>query len=293
MTIFFDGREYARKKEEILKSKVDDLRKRGIIPKLTSIIIGNDAGSILYQNLKKKAAERIGAKLDILNFDEKTSVNEVVDIIEKLNVDPLVHGIMIQLPLPTKFKKDDKDTLINAITKEKDIDGLRKDSLFLHPTAKAVLEILNYAIEKIHMSSKTGQNKVCIVGATGMVGKPLTTELKNMKNNQNYKNTFVPYLCKYLRSNSFEILEVDIKTPKLSNITRSADVLISCTGVFEIIKKSMVKDGVILIDVGAPVGDINKRSFETASFVSPVPGGVGPVTICCLMENLISKLNWI
>ena len=290
MTVYFDGKKFAVEKEEELKIKVAELKKRGITPKLTSIIVGDDQGSVLYQNLKKKAAERVGAILEIKKLRNEVSKNEIIEVICGINADKKVNGIMVQLPLPKSFSKQDKEIIINAIDKNKDVDGLRIDSPFLHPTSKAVLEVLDYALDIVRLPCKVPPYKVCVVGATGMVGGPLTKELRIMNNELRDKSIHNrrPGECKRPRNLQFEILEADSKTQNLSEFTRSADVLISCAGVSEIIKKDMVKDGVILIDVGAPVGDVEKNAYEKASFVSPVPGGIGPVTICCLMENLIS-----
>ena len=290
MPYVFDGRKYAVEKEEILKNKVIALKQKGIIPKLVSIIVGSDPGSVLYQNLKKKAAERVGAEMNIIRLGSDLKTKEIQEIIGSLNRDTSVHGIMIQMPLPDTFTKENREEIVNLIERSKDVDGLRKDSPYLHPTSKAVLEVLDYALDIVRPPCKERTCKGCVVGATGMVGGPLTKELRIMNNELRDKSIHNrrPGECKRPRNLQFEILEADSKTQNLSEFTRSADVLISCAGVSEIIKKDMVKDGVILIDVGAPVGDVEKNAYEKASFVSPVPGGIGPVTICCLMENLIS-----
>lgn len=249
MTIIFDGREYASEKEKSLGIRVLGLKSRGVYPKLASIIIGDDPASVLYVNLKKKAAERIGAELDIYKFREKTSRGEVIALINTLNDDKNVSGIMVQLPLPEKIQML-KMQIINSIDPQKDVDGLRGNSLYLHPTAKAVMQ----AIEK----SKTNLKNVYIFGEKGMVGSSLVKELKK----QNYKFAFD---------------------------SRDADILISATGHPGLVTADMVKSGAVVIDVGSPIGDVDFESVsKKAGFITPVPGGIGPVTISCLLENLIS-----
>ncbi len=296
MPYIFDGRKFAAEKEEDLRIKVTRLKKRGITPKLVSVVVGDDPGSILYQNLKKKAAEKVGAILEIRKLRNEVSRKEVTNIISKTSADRKVDGIMIQLPLPDNFSKEDKEVIINAIAREKDIDGLRPDSSFLHPTAMAVLEILEHALNIVRPPLKTVSLKVCVVGATGMVGGPLTKELRTLNNELRLGALQIRHSDKRdiadghsgrVQNLQFEVLEADSHTEYLSELTKSADVLISCAGVPEIIKKDMVKEGAVLIDVGAPVGDISKDAYEKAFFVSPVPGGVGPVTIVKLIENLI------
>jgi len=244
MSIIFAGRAFASKKEKELKEKVQELKKKGINPTLASILVGEDPASKLYVALKGKAAERAGIKLEV--FDS-------VDVIEDLNKDPRFQGIMIQLPLPQEFKARSQE-IVNTISPQKDVDGLRGDSKFLHPTSKAVVDILKEAEKELNLNPKS----VCVVGSGGMVGAPLVKELKRL---------------------GYELIEE----------RNQADVLISCTGVAGLITADMVKDGAIVIDVGSPKGDVDFAGVSPkAAFITPVPGGVGPVTISCLLENLIS-----
>jgi methylenetetrahydrofolate dehydrogenase (NADP+)/methenyltetrahydrofolate cyclohydrolase len=267
MAIIFDGRKFAAEKEITLQNRVLGLKARGVYPKLASIIIGNDPASVLYVNLKKKAAEKIGAEVDIYNIPENSKVDDLTLLIDTLNTDKTVHGIMIQLPLPAPMFEF-KDKIIESINPDKDVDGLRSDSEFLHPTSKAVMDILRLALEDSLV--KRNNLKIVVVGATGMVGTPLVKELKN----QNYK-----------------VIECDSNTSTLKGETLQGDIVISCAGIPHLIKSDMVKDGAIVIDVGSPGGDVDfDLVVKKASFITPVPGGVGPVTITCLLENLISHL---
>lgn len=264
MAIIFDGKKFAAEKEFSLRIRVLGLKTRGVYPKLASIIIGDDPASVLYVNLKKKAAERIGAELDIYRLPEKTKLEDILLLIGTLNVDPNVHGIMVQMPLPERLAES-REKIIMTVSPEKDVDGLQAESRFLHPTSKAVVEILDMA--KKGLPEVTFKH-VCVVGATGMVGAPLVKELK---------------------SEGYQVSECGKETSDLSEKTLAADVLISTTGVPGLIKGSMVNKGAIVIDVGSPKGDIEFEAVsKKASFITPVPGGVGPVTISCLLENLIS-----
>ena len=244
MAIIFDGRTFAAKKEEELKEKVSTLRQRGIVPRLASILVGDDPASKLYVGLKKKAAERVGIEVEVIDS---------TDEIERLNKDEGVKGIMIQMPLPDGLE-DRTESIINSINPDKDVDGLRSDSKFLHPTSKAVIDILKEAEGQLKVKPKSA----CVVGGRGMVGAPLVKELKRL---------------------GYELTEK----------REEADILVSCTGTPNLIEPDMVKKGAIVIDVGSPKGDVEFEDVsKKASFITPVPGGVGPVTISCLLENLIS-----
>ncbi len=253
MTIVFDGRAFAEKKSKKLDKEVAKLKKQGIHPKLASIIVGNDPASKLYVSLKKKIAEGIGAETDVYYFKEKEPLENILTLIDSLNSDPTVHGIMVQLPLPANFSKEDKEKIINLIKKEKDVDGLREDSPFVHPTVMAIIQVIKEA--RLRLASARQAKTIYVVGKTGMVGSSLLKEIKST----NYK---------------------------LVEKSEDADILVSATGSPNIIKASMVKKGATLVDVGSPKGDIDPSCYKIAGFVTPVPGGIGPITISCLLENL-------
>jgi len=263
MAYIFDGKAFAKEREKLLSDKVLELKNKGIIPALASVIVGTDPASMLYVEMKKKAAERIGAKMMIIAFGHDLDKKTIIDRINEFNSDPNIHGIMVQLPLPRNFSDEDRDVILNSIAPEKDVDGLRLDSKFKAPTTKAVVEILHKALTQTSVDPKN----ICIVGGTGNEGRKMVKALK-----EDYKDS--------------NIVGLGSKTGDLASETQKADVLISVTGVPGLIKADMVKDGAILIDVGSPKGDIEKTAYEKASFVSPVPGGVGPMTISCLLENL-------
>jgi methylenetetrahydrofolate dehydrogenase (NADP+)/methenyltetrahydrofolate cyclohydrolase len=203
----------------------------------------------------------LGCQVDIYNLPENVKFEELELLINTLNEDDTVHGIMIQMPLPDAIKSE-KLIINNLIQKNKDVDGLRDDSDYLHPTSKAVMEILAMGIYETKIDVIT----VCIVGSSGMVGRPLVKEFKKL---------------------GYIVLEADIETEDLKQKTLQADAIISATGVMNLVTPEMVNEDTIVIDVGSPQGDISPLAKEKVSFATPVPNGVGPVTITCLAENLI------
>ena len=271
MAIIINGKSVADKITEQLKQKISQLQDK---PHLAVIQIGNNAASTIYVNLKKKKAEEIGIKSTVINLDENIEEKELIYKIEKLNNDNSVHAILVQLPLP---KHINESNIIKAITPNKDVDGFTAQNtgdLFngikpkAYPcTPKGVLKLLKeYNIEI------QGKHAV-IVGRSNIVGKPLAIMLLN------------------------EHATVTIchsKTKNLPEITKQADILISAVGK-KIIFKDMVKKNAVVIDVGIfkdennkTTGDVDFENVkEIAAYITPVPKGVGPMTIACLMENTI------
>ena len=176
---------------------------------------------------------------------------------------------MIPLPLPKNFSEKDRDEIIKTITKEKDVDGLQDDSPYLTPTVKSVLEVIKEATP--HVTLKVPPLKVAVVGARGFEGKKIFKVLNEM---------------------GYEVEGLDRKIENLKTKTKEADILISVTGSPGIIGKEEVKEGAVIIDVGSPKGDVKTEEImEKAAFISPVPGGIGPVTISCLLENLVESAS--
>ena len=263
MVKVFDGKAYSSLKEASLKLEVKKLKEKGITPKLTSILVGSDTASILYTNLKKQAAERAGIQFEVIDFPDSAEVQAIIEAIERANKDPNNHGIMIQLPLPQKMRNQTK-ALTQKISPQKDVDGLREDSSYTSATVRAILDILKESKLKPH-------ELIVIVGSQGEVGSRL---------------------IKKLQSSNFEVMGVDQETQNLGEVTKKADILVSATGVRELIKANMVKNGVKVIDVGSPKGDVDFEGVsKIVSFITPVPGGVGPVTIVSLLENLIEGIK--
>lgn len=276
-TVIFDGRKFASEKEEKLKREITKFKKKGVAPKLVSILVGNDPASTLYVNLKKKAGERIGVKVEILKLDDNIRFDELIHRIKNLNDDESTHGIMVQLPLPKNFSEKDRDRILDSISKGKDVDGLRNNSSYLTPTVKSVLYALKEASEyivpfdklRVNLPLKEFSYKVVVVGYSGFEGGKIYKVLKEI---------------------GYEVEGADSKTKNLKDKTASADILISATGYPELIRGNMIKKESIVIDVGSPKGDVVKEEvMGKASFLSPVPGGIGPVTIVSLLENLVNS----
>jgi methylenetetrahydrofolate dehydrogenase (NADP+)/methenyltetrahydrofolate cyclohydrolase len=284
----FDGKRAATEKETSLKKEIADLKKKGITPKLVSILVGRNYASKLFLSLKKKAAKRVSVKLEIKKLSASKSVSQLVKLIKDLNQNDNVHGIMVQLPLPQNFSSTDRKKVISAIAPEKDVDGMRDDSQYLAPVVKAVLMTIREASNYIVRPPLRGNPyKVVVVGAEGFVGAKIVKVLKEM-----------PCLP---AGRGYEVKGVDINTKdpvkprqgrgngaSLKQKTKSADILISATGQVGLIKGDMIKQGAVVVDAGAPRGDVLFEDVvNKASFIIPVPGGIGPVTIACLLENLV------
>jgi methylenetetrahydrofolate dehydrogenase (NADP+)/methenyltetrahydrofolate cyclohydrolase len=265
MTYFFDGKSFARKMEESLALRVRKLARIGKTPVLASILVGDDPASLLYLSLKKKAAERVGCKMIIFNFPTSAEKSEIIAKIQELNNDKSINGIMIQLPLPSNFSLQDRDEIIATIGVNKDVDGLLADSIFVPATANAVISVLKESEKIVHFQNPT---EILVVGGSGFIGRQIVKAIRE------------------LDRDDYMVDVADSKTKDLASLTPKFDVLISATGKRDLIKPEMVREGSVLIDVGSPNGDFDKESYKKGSFVSPSPGGVGPLTICFLLENL-------
>lgn len=264
-----DGKKLAQEREKKLRQKIAKLKIKKT-PMVISILVGDDAPSHQYTNMKQKKGAQLGIDFQPRHLKENTTYQELKGYINKLNQDNNVDGIMVQLPLPQKyFSKEDTKNLLQLISPKKDIDGLTNKGKFLPAVVRAVIEILED--ENITVKNK----KVVVLGASDLIGKP------------------VAYL---LEKKGGIITVVNSKTVNPKELTKQADIVIAATGKPQILKGDMVKDGAIIIDVGAvKVGDkiVGDVDFETVSKkagkITPVPGGVGPMTVICLMENIISK----
>lgn len=271
MAVIIDGKSVAEKITEQLKQKILLLDKK---PHLAVIQVGNNAASNIYVNLKKKKAEELGIQSTVINFDESICEADLIAKIEELNNDNNVNAILVQLPLPAHISSDN---VIKSIKSEKDVDGF---------TAQNTGDLLNGIIPKVYPCTPKGVLKLLkeynieikgkhavIVGRSNIVGKPLAIMLLN-------KNATVT-IC-------------HSKTINLKEITKQADILISAVGK-KIIFKDMVKPNAVVIDVGIfkdengkTTGDVDfEQVKEVASYITPVPKGVGPMTIACLMENTL------
>jgi methylenetetrahydrofolate dehydrogenase (NADP+)/methenyltetrahydrofolate cyclohydrolase len=262
---------------KLLSSKIKDEVKAGadsyhLTPVLAVITIGDDEASKVYVENKRKACEYVG--ISMMHFDYASCVKESVVIkkIKELNKDNIVSGIILQLPLPNGF---DSKKIINTINPIKDVDGLTEISQgrlltgeegFIPCTPKGILELFDYY--KIDLEGK----HVVVVGRSELVGKPIMLEC--------LKRNATVTMC-------------HSKTKYLEKYTKDADILIVAVGKKYLIDASMVKKGVVIIDVGITridkkiYGDVNPNVREKASFMTPVPGGVGPMTVAMLMKNTL------
>ena len=274
MAILMDGKQLAKKIRSNLKIECEELKNKGISPKLAVIMVGNDSASKVYVKNKSKACEDVGIEFEEFLLTEETTQQELENLIEELNHNEDIHGILLQSPIPRDL---DINKAFEKISPEKDVDGfnpinvgklaLNKDT-FVSCTPYGIMKMFEeYNIDL------TGKD-VVIIGRSNIVGKPMIQCTLN-------KNATVT-VC-------------HSKTKNLSEHTNRADVLISAIGKPNFITADMVKDNAIVIDVGMNrteggriVGDVEFQSVEKkAEYITPVPGGVGPMTIAMLMNNVI------
>ena len=268
MAFIFDGRAYFSERIEKLKKKI---AASGLdtFPKLASILVLPSRESIFYTNLKKKILEDLGGKLVVYRFSRKVSREEIIGLISRLNEEKDVTGIMIQLPLPSYFSAEDRGFLIERINPLKDVDGMRKNSSFVNPAARAVFEVIKYASNVVRLPLKEAPCKVVVVGASGFEGSKIVN---------------------LLEKKGFEVAGLDKNSKDKKKLIKSADVVVSATGSTGVVDASDVKEGSVIIDLGYPKPDVRGNVLDKAAFVTPVPGGVGPLTVYFLMENLFWNL---
>lgn len=275
-----DGKELAKQIRAQLKEEVDNLKETGIFPKLAVIMVGEDKASKVYVKNKSKACEEIGIEYEEFLLQDTTTMEELLALIHQLNEDNNIHGILLQSPLPQQL---DINEAFKEIATTKDVDGFNpinvgklslNQDCFVSCTPYGIIRMLEaYGIEM------EGANAV-IVGRSNIVGKPLMQCLLN-------KNATVT-IC-------------HSRTRNIEETTKRADILIAALGKPNFIKENMVRDGAVIIDVGINrteegkmVGDVDFESVsKKASYITPVPGGVGPMTVAMLMANVVkaAKVN--
>ena len=269
-----DGKALANLLGENLKEKVKNLKAEGITPHFCVINIGDDTASKIYVRSKKRKAEKLGIIQDIYQMPADTRQQGVLDLIDKLNTDPEINGLMVQMPTPEQINADE---LLARIDPNKDVDSLTpanvgrlwlKDHFVEPATAEGIMALLK------HYEIPLNGKNVVIIGRSNIVGKPLAALM--------------------LEKNA-TITIAHSKTQNLASLTKRADVIVSATGEPCLIKADMVKDGVIVVDVGINrvngklVGDVDFDAVkEKASYITPVPGGVGPLTVQFLMEAVVN-----
>ncbi len=274
MAVIIDGKELAKKIRANLKIECEELKKKNINSKLAVIMVGEDPASKVYVRNKSRACEDVGIKYEEYLLDSKITQKELIELIEKLNNDKTINGILLQSPIPSNL---DINEAFRTISPEKDVDGfnpinvgklvLNQDT-FVSCTPYGIMKMFEeYDIDL------TGKN-VVILGRSNIVGKPLI------------------HCC--LNKNA-TVTSCHSKTQNIAQKAKEADVLISAIGKANFVTADMVKDGAVVIDVGINrldngkiTGDVDFESVkEKASYITPVPGGVGPMTIAMLMNNVI------
>lgn len=274
MAKIIDGKLISKQIKDELKEKVARLKAEGREIGMAVIQVGNDPASSVYVGNKKKACEYIGIRSESYELPETTSQEELLSLIDGLNKDDAVHGILVQLPVP---KHIDEDTVIKAISPKKDVDGFHPESVgalsigqkgFVSCTPAGIIQLLK-------RSSVDIEGKECVVvGRSNIVGKPMALLL--------------------LRENG-TVTVTHSKTNNLKDVCKRADILVVAIGRPKMIDASYVKEGAVVIDVGIHrnennklCGDVDFESVEqVASAITPVPGGVGAMTIAMLMHNCV------
>ena len=269
-----DGKVISAAVKERVKNEVAALKEQGITTGLAVIIVGEDPASKVYVNNKKKACEALGIISEEYALPENTTQEELLSLIDTLNKKESINGILCQLPLP---KHLDEAAVINAISADKDVDAfhpvnvgkiMQGDYDFVPCTPAGIMEMLDY--EGIEIAGKT----CVVIGRSNIVGKPMAMLLL-------HKNGTVT-IC-------------HSKTQNLKEVCKNADILVAAVGRPNFVTNDMVKDGAVVIDVGINrvdgklVGDVNFADVcEKTSYITPVPGGVGPMTIAMLMQNTLT-----
>ena len=274
MATIIDGKELSKKLKEQMKDRVAQMRQQGIVPKLVVVLVGNNSASEVYVRNKHKACGEVGIESQVIKMPEETTQQELLDVVKGLNEDRTVDGILVQLPLPGQINEK---VVLRSILPEKDVDGFHPvnvgllsigDDCYAPATPSGIIAMFKeYGIEI------AGKHCV-IIGRSNIVGKPMAALL--------------------LRHNA-TVTVCHSKTQNLSELTRQADIVIVATGHRHTLTADMVKGGAVVIDVGMNRNELGKlcgdvdfdEVKEKASFITPVPGGVGPMTITELLENTI------
>ncbi len=284
------GTEVSKHIKKEIAQEVEKIVNRGErAPKLIAIIVGNDPASLTYVGHKEKMCKEVGFDSQLISLGEETTQEQLIDLIHKLNNDDTVDGFIIQLPLP---KHIDEDAIIMEINPLKDVDGFHPTNVgkmvtgndsFVSATPYGIVELLKYY--KVQTSGK----HVVVVGRSNIVGRPISNLLSQK--------------CEF---GNATLTICHSKTENLANFTRQADILIVATGALNVVNGDMVKDGVVVIDVGMHripdetrkngfrlEGDVDFDSVAPkCSMITPVPGGVGPMTIISLMRNTLKAIKY-
>ena len=279
-TSILSGLEASKALYSSLESRISDLKDHGIIPGLAAVLVGNNPASEIYVKNKTKKFESLGLKTDVFRLEEKVSEDELLSLIARLNNDADFHGILVQLPLP---KHIDSEKVLNAIIPTKDVDGFHPENAgllsigkprFIPCTPKGIMFILK------HFNIDLNGKHVVVIGRSNIVGRPISI-LASLKELGNATVT----LC-------------HSGTKDLKYFSKQADILVAALGSPQFVDSSYIKEGACLVDVGINrievdgkskiVGDVNQDNVTgIASSLTPVPKGIGPMTIAMLVENTV------
>jgi methylenetetrahydrofolate dehydrogenase (NADP+)/methenyltetrahydrofolate cyclohydrolase len=275
MAQVIDGKMVAAKvKEEVREGVKKLVAQKGVTPKLTVVLVGEDPASHIYVRNKERGCAEVGMISEVRRMPATTKQEELINIVKGLNADTSVHGILVQLPLPAGLKEQ---AILDVVDPRKDVDGLHPinmgkllkgdESGFVACTPQGIIELI------LSTGTEIQGKEAVVVGRSNIVGKPAAILLLQ-------KNATVT-VC-------------HSRTKSLGEVTRRADILVAAVGIPKIIQGDMVKEGAVIIDVGTNrvaeklVGDVDfQAAQERAGFITPVPGGVGPMTIALLMKNTL------
>ncbi|MCC1142231.1 bifunctional methylenetetrahydrofolate dehydrogenase/methenyltetrahydrofolate cyclohydrolase FolD [Staphylococcus aureus] len=269
-----DGKQIAKDYRQGLQDQVEALKEKGFTPKLSVILVGNDGASQSYVRSKKKAAEKIGMISEIVHLEETATEEEVLNELNRLNNDDSVSGILVQVPLP---KQVSEQKILEAINPEKDVDGFHPinigklyidEQTFVPCTPLGIMEILKHADIDLE-----GKNAV-VIGRSHIVGQPVS---------------------KLLLQKNASVTILHSRSKDMASYLKDADVIVSAVGKPGIVTKDVVKEGAVIIDVGNTPdengklkGDVDYDAVkEIAGAITPVPGGVGPLTITMVLNNTL------
>lgn len=269
-----DGKQIAKEYRQGLQEQVEALKERGFTPKLSVILVGNDGASQSYVKSKKKAAEKIGMISEIAHLDESTSEEDVLKELDRLNNDDSVSGILVQVPLP---KQVSEQKVLESINPDKDVDGFHPSNIgklyideqtFVPCTPLGIMEILKHA--DINLEGK----HAVVIGRSHIVGQPVS---------------------KLLLQQNVTVTILHSRSKDMSKHLKDADVIVSAVGKPGLVTKDVVKEGAVIIDVGNTPdengklkGDVEYEEVkEIAGAITPVPGGVGPLTITMVLNNTL------
>ncbi|WP_104718670.1 bifunctional methylenetetrahydrofolate dehydrogenase/methenyltetrahydrofolate cyclohydrolase FolD [Helicobacter trogontum] len=274
--VLMDGKKLANKIEEDIMRETKELAIKGIVPSLAVILVGNDSASQTYVTMKAKACKRVGITSILYEMPTNTSEQDLLQTIDSLNKNDQIDGILVQLPLPEHINASE---ILDMIAPHKDVDGFHtQNSGKLHSGLKGFVPATPLGVMTLlrHYNIDIKGKDVCIVGASNIVGKPLSALMLNA---------------------GATISVCHILTKDLSFYTKNADIVCVGVGKPNLITKDMIKEGSIVVDIGINrldngkiVGDVDLENLGThCSYITPVPGGVGPMTIASLLQNTLES----